>query len=446
MSVQHIGVVGGGIGGLAVAWLLDRRYRVTLLERNPYVGGHTNTLMVDDPRGAFPVDTGFMVFNDRNYPNLVKLFAHLGVSSYATCMSFAASLDGGRLEYAGTDLNGLFGQRSNLLKPGFLRMLADILRFNAAAKELQARDSGRTLTLGDFLERGRYSTPFANHYLLPMAAAIWSCPTEQMRAFPFLTFARFFNNHGLLDLRDRPQWRTVGGGSRTYVERMLARMAGAVRTGCRVQRVSRLSEGVEVQTEEGERLRFDALVLGCHGDQALGLIEAPTDLERDLLGAFRYQPNRAYLHSDPALMPRRRRVWSSWNYLRGPGEDPSGPVTVTYWMNRLQDLPTERDIFVSLNPVRPPEEETVIAELNYDHPVFDFRAIAAQQRIAAIQGQDRIWFAGAYLGYGFHEDGLRSALDVAAGLGVTAPWAPDRVSSPALPDFAPGLEPGPVTP
>ena len=235
MSVQSIGVVGGGIGGLGAAWLLDRRYRVTLLERNVYVGGHSNTLMVEDPRGAFPVDTGFMVFNERNYPNLVKLFAHLGVASYATCMSFAASLDGGRLEYAGTDLNGLFGQRSNLLKPGFLRMLADILRFNAATKEFQARDSGSTLTLGDFLERGRYSTPFAEHYLLPMAAAIWSCPAEQMRAFPFITFARFFNNHGLLDLRDRPQWRTVGGGSRTYVERMLARIAGEVRTGCRVR-------------------------------------------------------------------------------------------------------------------------------------------------------------------------------------------------------------------
>ncbi len=446
MAVQSIGVVGGGIAGLGAAWLLDRRYRVTLLERNGYVGGHSNTLMVEDPRGAFPVDTGFMVFNDRNYPNLVKLFQHLGVASYPTCMSFAASLDGGGLEYAGTDLNGLFGQRSNLLKPGFLRMLADILRFNAAAKEFQARDSGSTLTLGDFLERGRFSVPFAEHYLLPMAAAIWSCPAEQMRAFPFISFARFFNNHGLLDLRDRPQWRTVRGGSRTYLERMRSRLAAEVRTGCRAQRVRRLSEGVEVQTEDGERLRFDALVLACHGDEALGLIEQPTELERELLGSFRYQPNQVYLHSDPALMPRRRRVWSSWNYLRGAGEDPSSPVTVTYWMNRLQDLPTGRDIFVSLNPVRPPRDESVIAALTYDHPVFDARAIAAQRRMGEIQGRDRIWFAGAYLGYGFHEDGLRSALEVAAALGVVAPWALGQAVSPALPDVSPELRPEAVGP
>jgi predicted NAD/FAD-binding protein len=441
MAVQSIGVVGGGIGGLGAAWLLDRGYRVTLLERNAYVGGHTNTLMVEDPRGAFPVDTGFMVFNDRNYPNLIKLFHHLGVASYPTCMSFAASLDGGRLEYAGTDLNGLFGQRTNLLKPGFLRMLADILRFNAAAKEFQARDSDSSLTLGDFLERGRYSEPFASHYLLPMAAAIWSCPTEQMRAFPFISFARFFNNHGLLDLHDRPQWRTVRGGSQIYVERMRSRMGAEVRTACRVQRVRRLSEGAEVRTEDGERLRFDALVLGCHGDEALGLIEQPTELERELLGAFRYQPNQVYLHSDPALMPRRRRVWSSWNYLRGTGEDPHAPVTVTYWMNRLQDLPTGRDIFVSLNPVRPPRDESVIAALTYDHPVFDARAIAAQQRMGEIQGRDRLWFAGAYLGYGFHEDGLRSALDVAAALGVSAPWVHSPAASPAVPGFTPELQP-----
>jgi predicted NAD/FAD-binding protein len=401
--------------------------------------------MVEDPRGAFPVDTGFMVFNDRNYPNLVKLFAHLGVASYPTCMSFAASLNGGRLEYAGTDLNGLFGQRSNLLRPSFLRMLGDILRFNREAKELQARDCGGTLTLGDFLERGRYSDAFANNYVLPMAAAIWSCPTEQMRAFPFITFARFFNNHGLLDLRDRPQWRTVGGGSRTYVERMRSRMTGEVRTSCGVQRVRRLPKGVEVQTEAGERLRFDALVLGCHGDEALGLIEEPTERERELLGAFRYQTNQVYLHSDPDLMPRRRRVWSSWNYLRGPGEDPESPVTVTYWMNRLQNLPTSRHIFVSLNPVRPPRDEAVIAELTYEHPVFDARAIAAQGRLAEIQGVDRLWFAGAYLGYGFHEDGLRSALEVARSLGVEAPWARGRALWPAAPGFSPALEPEAVT-
>lgn len=427
--MQTIGVVGGGIGGLAAAWLLDRRYRVTLLERNDYVGGHTHTAMVDDPRGPFPVDTGFMVYNRRNYPLLCGLFEHLGVASYATDMSFAASLDGGRLEYAGSDLNGLFGQRRNLLSPGFLRMLVDILRFNAAAKAYLGRRSGGTMTLGDFLERGRYSERFASHYLLPMAAAIWSSPTARMRDFPFLSFARFFNNHGLLDLANRPEWRTVRGGSRVYVERMLGQMRATVRTGARVVQVRRVEQGVEAEIAGGERLRFDALVLGCHGDEALGLLDSPTPAEQQLLATFRCQDNQVYLHQDAALMPGRRRVWSAWNYLRAPGAAPDAPVTVTYWMNRLQDLPPDRDIFVSLNPSLPPRPETILREMQYRHPVFDSAAISAQGRIGEIQGRDRIWYSGAWLGYGFHEDGLRAAVDVAADLGVRVPWAGQRASA-----------------
>ena len=442
MSVQTIGVVGGGIGGLAAAWLLDRRYQVTLLERNHYVGGHTHTAMVDDPRGAFPVDTGFMVFNARNYPLLCGLFGHLGVASYATDMSFAASLDGGRLEYAGSDLNGLFGQRSNLLSPGFLRMLADILRFNRAAKAFIGRRSGATLSLGDFLARGGYGRRFAEHYLLPMAAAIWSSPTERMRDFPFLSFARFFNNHGLLDLVDRPEWRTVHGGSHLYVQRILAQMRGAVRTECPVTRVRRTADGVEVETARGERLHFDAVILGCHGDEALSLIDSPTRAEQEILGAFRYQPNQVYVHQDQALMPRRRRVWASWNYLRGPGSDPAGPVTVTYWMNRLQDLPKGRDIFVSLNPLTPPRPETILRNMEYRHPVFDGAAIAAQGRMGEIQGRDRLWFSGAWLGYGFHEDGLRAAVDVAGGLGVRVPWSEPRADALTQPAPVVSVRPG----
>lgn len=440
MTVASIGVIGGGIGGLASAWLLDARYRVTLLEANDYVGGHTHTLTVDDPRGAFPVDTGFMVFNRPNYPLLTGMFGELGVATYPTCMSFAASLDGGATEYAGSDLNVLFGQRANLLRPGFLRMLWEILRFNRAALAFLGEAPAPGLSLGEFLEQGGYSERFATQYLLPMAAAIWSCPTDQMRAFPFLSFARFFKNHGLLSIVDRPDWETVRGGSRVYVERILARMRGEVRTACPVARVRRTDSGVEVTTRAGERLAFDAVVFGCHGDQALAMLEDTSPLEHELLGAFRYQPNQVFLHTDQALMPRRRRVWSSWNYLRAPGESPEGPVTVTYWMNRLQDLPTDRDIFVSLNPTRPPRPGSVIAELAYDHPVLDAGAIAAQARIGEIQGRDRLWFAGAYLGYGFHEDGLRSAVAVAEGLGVSVPWlqgadapaVPARAAAPAL--------------
>ncbi|HYN77740.1 MAG TPA: FAD-dependent oxidoreductase, partial [Lamprocystis sp. (in: g-proteobacteria)] len=280
-----------------------------------------------------------------------------------------------------------------------------------------------TRSLGDFLDQGGYSERFATHYLLPMAAAIWSCPTQQMRAFPFLSFARFFNNHGLLDLSNRPEWRTVTGGSQAYVRQMLGQLRGTVRTGTGVQRVRRLDAGVEVETQQGERLRFDHLVLGCHGDEALAMIADPTPLERELLGCFRYQLNRVYLHQDPALMPRRRRVWSSWNYLRGPGVEPTGPVTVTYWMNGLQNLPKDQDCFVSLNPVEPPRADRVIAQMDYQHPVFDAAAIAAQGRMHEIQGRSRLWFSGAWLGFGFHEDGLRAAVEVAGALGVTVPWA-----------------------
>ena len=446
MSVESIGVVGGGIGGLAAAWLLDKRYRVTLLERNAYVGGHTNTVMVEDPRGDFPVDTGFMVFNRRNYPLLCGLFAHLGVDSYATDMSFAASLDGGRLEYAGSDINGLFGQRSNLLSPGFLRMLADIVRFNGAAKAYLGRRSGSTLSLGDFLERGRYGARICNHYLLPMAAAIWSSPTERIRDFPFASFARFFNNHGLLDLSDRPEWRTVRGGSQVYVQRMLAQMGGTVRTDTAVVRVRRLAEGVEVETDRNERMQFDVVVLGCHGDEALRLVESPSPAEREILGAFRCQSNRVYLHQDPRLMPKRRRVWSSWNYLRGANADPSSPVTLTYWMNSLQDLPKDRNVFVSLNPFAPPRPETLLREMEYRHPLFDGSTMAAQARIGEIQGRDRLWFCGAWLGYGFHEDGLRAAVDVAGGLGVRVPWSEPRSSVGPRPAPAPAAVPASVSP
>jgi predicted NAD/FAD-binding protein len=272
------------------------------------------------------------------------------------------------------------------------------------------------------LRRGRYSAQFGDHYLLPMAAAIWSCPAEDMRVFPFVSFARFFANHGLLDLVDRPQWETVRGGSQTYVKAILAQLRGRCLSTTPVKRVRRLAEGVEIETASGERHGFDAVVLACHGDEALALIESPTQAEREILGAFRYQTNQVFLHTDTRLMPQRRRVWASWNYLQDQGEERGRPVTVTYWMNSLQDLPRDRDIFVSLNPRLPPRPETVLESLTYDHPMFDRGAIAAQQRIAEIQGRDRLWFSGAWLGYGFHEDGLRAAVEVARGFGVQPPW------------------------
>ncbi len=451
MSAQKkIGVVGSGIGGLAAAWLLDPHHEVTLLERNAYVGGHTNTLMVEHPGGAFPVDTGFMVFNDRNYPLLCGLFRHLGIDSYATDMSFAASIDRGRIEYAGSDFTGLFGQPSNLLSPGFWRMLLQIVRFNREAKAYLADPGSEPLSLGGFLDRGGYGQRFAEHYLLPMAAAIWSCPTRQMRDFPFKSFARFFDNHGLLDLKDRPQWRTLSGGSQSYVRKMLGQLRGTVRTKAEVRQVRRVAGGVEVETVAGERLGFDALVLACHGDEACAMLADPSPRERELLGAFRTQPNRVYLHRDAALMPRRRGVWSSWNYLGGSGgqagADPGAAVTLTYWMNRLQDLPKDDNVFVSLNPAVPPRADLVIAELDYHHPIYDAAAVAAQSRMHEIQGANGLWFSGAWLGYGFHEDGLRAAVEVAGSLGAPLPWVDTRPVTAARPAAVPTGAPEPVHP
>jgi len=416
---QDIAVIGTGISGLSAAWLLARQHRVTLFERNNYVGGHTHTIEVDEDGRRLPVDTGFIVYNERNYPLLTRLFDHLGVATQDTDMSFAASIGPGRLEYSGSDLDGLFAQRRNLLRPGFLRMLWDIQRFNRRCHALLGRQGGfGDLSLGDFLERERLGDAFRDHYLLPMAAAIWSCPTATMLDFPAESLARFFANHGLLDLEGRPQWKTVTGGSHVYVRRLIADLGAANLVHDPVWAVQRNGAGVAVHLASGATARFDQAVLACHADEALELIAHPTVDERRLLSAFAFQTNDAWLHTDEALMPRSRRVWSAWNYLARPGSEGGRAVSVSYWMNRLQRLATERDYFVSLNPLEPPREDRVIARMTYEHPVFDRGAVEAQKALPEIQGRDRLWFAGAWTGYGFHEDGLRSAVAVAEGLGV----------------------------
>ncbi|MCU0833592.1 MAG: FAD-dependent oxidoreductase [Chromatiaceae bacterium] len=416
---QHIAVIGTGIAGLASAWLLAREHRVTLLERNDYVGGHTHTVEVDEGGRRLPVDTGFIVYNERNYPLLTRLFAHLGVATQDTDMSFAASIGPGRLEYSGSDLDGLFAQRRNLLRPGFLRMLWDIQRFNRRCHALLGQPDGLAeLSLGDFLERERLGTAFRDHYLLPMAAAIWSCPTATMLDFPAESLARFFANHGLLDLHNRPQWKTVTGGSQVYARRLVEDLGADNLVHDAVRAVQREDSGVTLRLASGASARFDQVVLACHADEALGLIGDPTADERRLLSAFAFQTNEAWLHTDEALMPRSRRVWSSWNYLARPSSDGGRAVSVSYWMNRLQRLATQRDYFVSLNPLESPREDRVIARMTYEHPVFDRGAVEAQTALPQIQGRDLLWFAGAWTGYGFHEDGLRSAVAVAEGLGV----------------------------
>jgi predicted NAD/FAD-binding protein len=412
---------------------------VTLYESADRLGGHSHTVEVTPGESTgggrtTPVDTGFIVYNEVNYPNLVQLFRALDVATEPSEMSFAVSIRDGALEYSGTNLAGLVAQKRNLVRPRFWRMVADTLRFYREARALLRHADATTadLTLGEFLARGRYSAGFLDDHLLPMGAAIWSTPVAEMLEFPLLTFARFLENHGLLQLTHRPRWRTVTGGSRCYVARIAAALGPDAIRHAAATRIVRDGATVEVRDATGETRRFDQVVLACHADQALALLADADPRERALLGAFRFQANRAVLHGDPDLMPRRRSVWASWNYLaRDPAAARAGAVAVTYWMNRLQNLDPARDLFVTLNPPHPPRAELVYGSFDYDHPVFDRAAIAAQAALAAQQGARRTWFAGAWLGYGFHEDGLRSGLAVARALGAAPPWDLEATSVPS---------------
>jgi predicted NAD/FAD-binding protein len=429
---RQIAVIGSGVSGTVAAWLLRRHAAVTLFEAEARFGGHTHTFTVPEAERGVPVDTGFMVFNRPNYPLLSALFDHLGVRCYPTDMSFSASFDGGRLEYAGSDLNTLFGQRRNLVNRRFWGMLFNILRFNRVAQRALAEPLPPELTLDAFLDRAGLSQGFRTRYLYPMAAAIWSCPHGQIGRFPAVGFLRFFANHGLIKLADRPQWLTVEGGSSTYLDRLIADLGPRARAATAVRAVRRENGRVALHLADGRCELFDEVVLACHSDQALRLLADAGPLERRLLGAIPYQPNRVLLHSDPALMPRARRVWSSWNYLGADSADPAAAVSVTYWMNSLQRLDTETDYFVSLNPLREPRADRVVAEFDYQHPVFDAGALQAQRQLHRIQGRRQTWFAGAWTGYGFHEDGMRSAVEVALALGASVPWRDQVEDSRAL--------------
>ncbi len=425
--MRRVAIIGSGISGLGVAHGLHGHAQVTLFEAGSYFGGHTHTVDVTLDGRTHGVDTGFLVLNERTYPRLLALFAELGVEIAPSDMSFSVQVPDIGLEWSGSSLSTVFAQRRNLVRPRFWRMLADILRFNRLTTAIAAggQDAQMVEPIGEFLARHRFSDEFRDWYFLPMIGCIWSCPTDQMLRFPVATLIRFCHNHGLIQVANRPQWYTVRGGARNYVEKIVSRVPDA-RLNTPVRSVKRVppgsgSAGVWVATDAGSE-RFDEVVFACHTDQALRILSDASEAEHGVLGAIRYQPNRAVLHTDASVLPRRERAWASWNYERASdGDREQARVCLHYLLNMLQPLPFTTPVLVSLNPVSEPRADTIVGEYEYDHPIFDLAAIAAQKRVPELQGVAHTWFCGAWTRYGFHEDGLMSAEAVVRGL--TDAWA-----------------------
>jgi predicted NAD/FAD-binding protein len=429
--MARIAIIGTGISGLGAAYILNRRHDITVYEKQDRIGGHSRTVTVDYDGVRLPVDTGFIVFNEKNYPELNAMFRHLNVPVQKSDMTFAASIRGGWLEWGARDANTIFGQRRNLLRPKFGLLLRDVLRFNRNAEEIV--ESHPELTLDGLIERLGLGDWFRRFYLLPMSSAIWSCPPCEMVRFPARTLIRFMANHHLLSASGQPQWYTVTGGAEQYVQRLVRSFAARIRVGCGVVAVRRSDGRVIVHDDSGSSEIYDHVVFAGHGDETLRLLSDADQHERAALGAFRYQKNLAVLHRDTSVMPRSRRCWSSWVYKSdGSAHDPA--LSVTYWMNSLQNIPSEMPLFVTLNPKSPIAPDCVFDRHAFEHPVFDHAAIAAQPRVQALQGTRNSWFCGAHLRHGFHEDGLASAVHVCRLLGVEAPWS---VATPAVPGFAP---------
>jgi uncharacterized protein len=425
-KLLRIAVVGSGISGLASAWLLARRHAVTLYEANDYLGGHTHTHDVRVGGRDHRVDTGFIVFNPAHYPLLTRLFDELGVRSQPTTMSLSVRNEASGLEYNATSLATLFCQRRNLISPRFFGLIRDILRFNREARAL-LKALGPGPTLGEYLARERYGAAFRDEHLVPMVSALWSAPPRRVLEFPAKYLVQFLASHQMLQVSGRPPWRVVQGGSSTYIQALADRWRVNTRLGCAVTGIERSASHVALDTLAG-RERYDHVVLACHSDQALELLNEPTRAEREILGAIGYQPNRVILHTDASVMPQRPRAWAAWNALIP--KEPDTACTASYWMNALQGIDSVEPLIVTLNPTRPIDPARVLRSLSYAHPVYTHAGVAARARKAEIQGARRSWFAGAYWGWGFHEDGMRSAVEVATAL--EAPWVANAVRSPAV--------------
>lgn len=420
---QRIAVIGAGVSGLVAAWLLRQQHHVTVFEADSRLGGHANTVDVTIDGVHHPVDTGFLVFNDWTYPNLIGMFNHLGIVDAPSDMSFSVSLGGGAFEWAGSDaLATTFAQPSNVLKPAFWSMIFDLLRFNREASALV--DSGAPMvgSLGNYLDTNGYGRAFRHRYLVPMAACIWSTPAKTIHEFPLATFLTFCRNHGLISVNNRPKWRTVKNGSRQYVVRLAQDLAD-VRLNCPVQQIERHANAVTIVTPHG-RFEFDQVVLACHTDQALAMLESPSDAERSMLGGIRYQPNQAILHTDATLMPTRRRAWAAWNFMAKGEDEGEQPVSLTYYLNRLQPLPFKSPVLVTMNPLYEPAADKVIQRFDYSHPVYTADSVTTQAALRQLQGLQRTWYCGAWTRFGFHEDGVISGMAVAKALGASIPWQP----------------------
>ena len=413
--MKHIAVVGAGIAGLAAAYFLSRRHRVWLFEKDARLGGHTHTHRVETPDGPLALDTGFLVHNDRTYPRLVRLFAELGVETRTSDMCFAVSCPRTGLEYSSRGARGFFAQRRNLLRPSHLRLLTEILRFNRTAPGLLTAADAEALTLGDFLDRHGFGEAFTHRYLFPMASAVWSSSLDSIRRFPALTLIRFFDNHGMLGIHTHPTWKVVRGGSQTYVPLLTAPLGDRVRHGAPIRAIARGEHGVTMTFGDREAMRFDEVVLACHGDEVLPLLADATDRERDVFARFTTTTNETWLHTDGSVLPRRPDARASWNYRLGEGD---APPTVTYDLNRLQGLTTNDRFCVTLNPNGDVDESRVLRKMVYRHPLYTREAIRAQAEWDTVSGVAHTHYCGAYWFYGFHEDGLRSALRVAHALGV----------------------------
>ncbi|GLQ45963.1 dehydrogenase [Dyella lipolytica] len=425
---MRIAVVGSGIAGLVSAWLLSRKYSVTLFEANAYLGGHTHTHDIELHGRHYAVDTGFIVFNPTHYPLLTRLFAELGVASQPTTMSFSVHSEASGVEYNATSLDALFCQRRNLISPRFIGMVRDLLRFYREAPSL-LQDDASDPTLGEWLAEHRYGAAFRDEHLVPMASALWSSPSRDILAFPARYLAQFMHHHQMLQVSGRPEWRVVKGGSHSYIHAMRHRWLVQERLNCPVLCVHRRPDGVAIRTHEGVD-RYDHVVMACHSDQALGTLADPTPSERSILGAIPYQANDVVLHTDASLLPRRKKAWAAWNAFVPKRRDDA--CTVSYCMNLLQGIDAPEPLVVTLNRTDVIDPAKILRRMHYHHPVYTRASVAARQRKAEIQGPQRTWFAGAYWGWGFHEDGMRSAVEVARGLGVSWPAAEQAISAVAM--------------